>query len=405
MKAPLTSILMHKFIETTTGLPLEIQNLIFILCFDILLSTHSSPLSFIDLIPFFTSHPNYGIVLKEKGNAELQFFVFAKDHGYPCIINSMKDLSEFVKKGYKLERLTVTESYLESSKDCSLLNLLLRLKPKELTLKDFRKIPSRRIPWFGKVTGIAGVSYDVLAPSVKNSRFPKLRYVNASVPNRSLDLGSLQDFMEHTEKLFLKFDMLDKSTFKSLLGFLTEYRDRVQFMANKYSFPFNNDFLELSNQAILTNVEMWNDEDDYLDHTLLPKLKSISSLKMHNDDISRSFMESNPLILQSETIRKCYICQHNLLNTDLTQLPKLQCFDWKGGSIYCDTFPIALPSNIRYLSLNNDEFTHHRKITIHGSLPIPSGTQFLRCHFHNMSDFDFDNCTKLHTIETVLQIS
>ncbi|GMG35206.1 unnamed protein product [Ambrosiozyma monospora] len=400
MRTPLTSILMHQFIETTIGLPVELQDLIFILCFDILLSTHSSPLSFIGLIPCFTSHPNYGIVLKKKGNAELQFIVFGKDHGYPCIINSMKDLAEFVKTGYKLERLTVTESYLESNKDSSLLYLLLRLKPTEFTMKDFTKIPPRKIPWFGKVTRITGVYYHVLAPSVKDSRFPKLRFANVNILDGPLELNLLEEFMEHIENLFLTVKKLDKSTFKSLFGFLTKYGDRVHFMANEYLFPFNNKFLEIYNQAILTNVKQWNDDNDILDFSFLPKLERTLSLEMHNN-ISHSSLISHSLVLQNESIRKCYIHQRNFLNADLTQMPKLQCFEWTGWSIYGEIFPVALPSNIRYLSLMH-EYASHRKLTVHGYLPIPSGTQFLRCHFDNISDFDFDNCANLHTIEMSL---
>ncbi|GME82582.1 unnamed protein product [Ambrosiozyma monospora] len=308
----------------------------------------------------------------------------------------MKDLAEFVKKGYKLERLTVTEIYLNSSEDSFLLYLLLRLKPLEFTMQDFTKIPTGKIPWFGKVTRITGVYYDVLAPSVKSYRFPKLSFANVKIPTGRLELNLLEDFMERTENLFLTFKELDKSTFNSLFGFLTKFGDRVQFMAAEYLFAFNNEFLEIYSQAILTNIKQWNNDNDFLDFSFLPRLERTLSLEMHNK-ISHSFSITHSLHLQSESIRKCCIYQHNFMNADLTRMPKLQCLDWIGGSIYCDAFPVDLPSNIRYLSLTY-EYGSHSKIKIHGSLAIPSGTQFLKCHFHNISDFDFHSCGNLHTI-------
>ncbi|GME79724.1 unnamed protein product [Ambrosiozyma monospora] len=174
------SILLREFSRIMINLPFEVQDIVFGLCFPVLLSDHHNPISFIRLMPFITTHPNY-----------------------------------------KLERLTVDRSYWESSDDGVLLNCLSRLEPTEVTKTNFISIPFREIAWFERVTRIEGIGYNRLAPSVKQLRFLKLKFVEVNIPSGTLKVDLLEDIVEHTEeKVVLTATQFDMKMHDSSLEFI-----------------------------------------------------------------------------------------------------------------------------------------------------------------------------------------
>ncbi|GMG18857.1 unnamed protein product [Ambrosiozyma monospora] len=216
---------MTKFSQTMSGLPFEVQDIILVFCYQVLISVHGDPLPFISIMSLFTSNPKYGVVLNNDDVPhQFQVFVFGKDRIYPCADVLNKFVQYFFELGhrYRLERLTVDRCYWESSHsdDCEMLNYYLLMKPLEFTMTNFRAFPFRRIPWFDKVTTIKGMDYNRLAPSVKESRFPKLKCAEVKIPTGSrLKIDLLKDLMERIEKLVLSVKQSDEKTLRDLLDF------------------------------------------------------------------------------------------------------------------------------------------------------------------------------------------